>query len=174
MAVQDPTTNYSWDLPANLGDSGAWGALLRTIIGDDAAGIDAVLKDVSDVADAAMPKAGGVFTGEIDILTARYEIVDLGSSFSGTVNIDLDAGNFFHGTPGGTTTFAFTNVPADFVAILLEVTDGGAETINWPASVEWANGVVPSLTTSGVDLLMFYTYDGGTTWRGAMAMEDIS
>lgn len=53
MAVQDPTTNYGWNLPNDGGDSGNWGSMLRTILGDDSTGIDAKLKAVSDVADAA-------------------------------------------------------------------------------------------------------------------------
>jgi hypothetical protein len=60
------------------------------------------------------------------------------------------------------------------VFIVLELTDGGSETLTWPASVEWPGGTQPTLTVGGVDLLTFYTRDGGTTWRGALAMRDLS
>jgi hypothetical protein len=173
MAVVDPTTNFEWDLPNNEGDSGNWGNMLREILGDNVTGIDAVLGAVEATADAAMPKAGGVFTGEIDILTARYELVNLGS-LSGTESVDLTAGNFFYGTVTGTTTFEFDDPSSDGVFFILELTNGGAQTVNWPNTVRWPNGTQPQLTESGVDILTFFTRDAGTTWRGAMAMEDSS
>jgi hypothetical protein len=32
--------------------------------------------------------------------------------------------------------------------------------------VKWPGGTAPTLTSSGVDMLTFTTYDGGTTWFG--------
>lgn len=175
MATQDPTTNYAWDLPNDQGDDGAWGARLRSILGDDATGIDAILQSVSDVADAALPVAGGVMTGEIDVLTERFLGVDLGN-MTGAVALGLDAGNCFFGTATGTITLTFSNVPAtgDFVFVTLEITNGGSQTINWPASVTWPGGSPPALTTAGVDAVTLYTRDGGTTWRAAVALLDLS
>jgi hypothetical protein len=175
MAVQDPSTNYSWNLPNDLADDGAWGAMLRTIIGDDSTGIDAIIKGVSDVANAALPRSGGSMTGEIDVLTERFFGGNLGN-MTGTVTMDLDAADCFFGTATGTITFAFSNVPAsgDFVFVTLEITNGGSQTINWPASVTWPGGSPPDLTTSGVDTITLYTRNGGTTWRAAVAMLDLS
>jgi hypothetical protein len=175
MAVVDPTTNYGWNVPTDLGDSGAWGAMLRTIFGDDATGVDAVVKAISDVADAALARAGGSMTGEIDVLTERFLGGNLGN-MSGTVTMDLDTVNCFYGTATGTITFAFSNVPAtgDFVFVTLEITNGGSQTINWPAAVTWPGGAPPDLTTAGVDTITLYTRDGGTTWRAAVAMLDLS
>lgn len=65
MPTQDPTTNYGWNLPNVGGDVGAWGGLLNSILGDDATGIDPIVKGVSNVANAALPKAGGTMTGAI-------------------------------------------------------------------------------------------------------------
>ena len=45
-------------------------------------------------------------------------------------------------------------------------------TVTWPASVDWAGGVAPTLTTAGVDILEFITVDGGTTWHGMVASLD--
>ena len=69
MATQDPSVNFSWDLPNVSGDTGNWGALLNTILGDDATGIDKVLFDVQTTANAAMPKSGGDMTGHFNALT---------------------------------------------------------------------------------------------------------
>ena len=38
--------------------------------------------------------------------------------------------------------------------------------MNWPGSVDWAGATAPTLTTSGVDVLVFTTVDGGTIWYG--------
>lgn len=77
MAVNDPTTNFGWELPDVGGDVGAWGGMLRSIFGEDAGvlGIDAVLQAVSDVADAALPTTGGTLTGDLDIDTDRKSVV---------------------------------------------------------------------------------------------------
>lgn len=68
MAIQNPTTNYSWTLPTVGASVGTWGTLLNTIFGDDGAGsLDSIIKAVSDVADAALPKAGGTMTGALTV-----------------------------------------------------------------------------------------------------------
>jgi hypothetical protein len=90
-------------------------------------------------------------------------------------DIDLTAGNYFTKTISGTTTFTVSNVPATGTAasFILELTNGGSATVNWFAGVTWAGGTAPTLTASGVDVLGFYTYDGGTTWRGFVLATDI-
>ncbi len=182
MTVNDPTTNYGFDIPNDGSDDGAWGAALREIFGQDDtsatapnSGIDEILGDISTVADAALPVAGGSMTGEIDVLTERFVANDLGSTMSGTVTMDLDVANMFYGIATGTVTFAFSNVPAspDAVFITMEI-NRGSQTINWPASVNWPNGTTPTLTANAVDVVTMYTRDGGTTWRAARAMEDSS
>jgi hypothetical protein len=172
MATQDPTTNYSWDLPTVGGSSGAWGTALNTIFGDDVTGIDKVVYDISVIANAALPKAGGVMTGEIDTLTQIYTSSDLGN-MSGTSTLDFNAANAFYGTVTGAVSIAFSNVPSSgkFVFGLLEITNGGSN-VSWPGYVKWPGGSTPILTTSGVDLITLYTRDGGTTWRATLAQEN--
>jgi hypothetical protein len=48
---------------------------------------------------------------------------------------------------------------------MLSLTNGGSN-ITWWSGVQWPGGVAPTLTASGVDVLGFYTRDGGTTWTG--------
>ena len=83
-------------------------------------------------------------------------------------NIDLSAGNYFTKTISGTTTFTVSNVATsgDVGAFVLVLTNGGSATVNWFSGVTWAGGTAPTLTASGVDLIAFFTIDGGTTWRG--------
>ena len=56
---------------------------------------------------------------------------------------------------------------------MLELTNGGAHTLTWPASVDWVGGTAPTLTAAGVDQLVFTTRDAGTTYFGFVAGLDI-
>ena len=88
---------------------------------------------------------------------------------------DLTTANFFSATLDQASTFTFSNPPAsgDFGTFVLELTNGGAFVITWPASVDWVGGAAPTLTSSGVDQLVFTTRDGGTTYFGFVAGLDI-
>jgi len=86
-------------------------------------------------------------------------------------DVDLSAGDVFTVTVSADVTFTFSNVPAGKAATFnLIITNGGAATVTWPASVKWASGTAPTLTASGVDVLTFLTPDGGTTWYGTVAI----
>jgi hypothetical protein len=89
--------------------------------------------------------------------------------------INLNNANFFSATVSAICTFTFSNPPAsgDFGAFVLELTNGGAFAITWPASVDWPGGVPPSLSAAGKDQLVFTTRDAGTTWLGFVAGYDI-
>lgn len=95
-------------------------------------------------------------------------------------NIDLSAGNLFTKTISTNTTLTVSNVPAadKFVGFILELTNGGAAVIDWAASfggssrIKWAAGSQPSLTASGIDVLGFFTHDGGATWRASVFSKD--
>ena len=86
----------------------------------------------------------------------------------------MTSANFFSATLGGACTFAFTNPcsTGDFGGFVLELTNGGSDTVVWPAAVDFAGGTAPELTASGVDLLVFVTRDAGTTYHGMVASAD--
>jgi hypothetical protein len=92
-----------------------------------------------------------------------------------TRTIDLVDGNFFSATLDQACTFTFSNPAAsgDFCGFTLALTNGGAFAITYPASVDFVGGTAPTLTASGLDLLVFLTYDGGTTYLGLVAGLDI-
>lgn len=92
-----------------------------------------------------------------------------------TRTFDLAVANFFSATVNQASTFTFSNPPAsgDFGAFVMELTNGGAFTVTWPASVDWPGGTAPTLTSSGKDQLIFTTRDGGTNWYGFVAGLDI-
>jgi phage-related tail fiber protein len=88
--------------------------------------------------------------------------------------IDVSLGTLFTKTISGATTFTISNTAASGLTscFILELTNGGSATITWWSGVKWAGGTVPTLTSAGVDILGFYTYDGGTTWRGVVLAKD--
>jgi hypothetical protein len=92
-----------------------------------------------------------------------------------TRTFDLAVANFFSVTIDQATTFTFSNPPAsgDFGAFVMEITNGAAFVITFPASVDFPGGTAPTLTASGVDQLVFTTRDGGTTYFGFVAGLDI-
>jgi hypothetical protein len=89
--------------------------------------------------------------------------------------VDMTAANFFSATLGSATTFAFTNpcTSGDFGGFVLELTNGGAFTVTYPASVDFVGGVAPTLTAAGVDQLVFTTRDAGTTYLAFVAGLDV-
>jgi hypothetical protein len=92
-----------------------------------------------------------------------------------TTTFDLAVANFFSATLDQACTFTFSNPPAsgDFGCFVLEITNGGAFAITYPASVDFVGGVAPTLTASGKDQLAFTTRDGGTTYFAFVAGLDI-
>lgn len=164
-----PTTDeFGWTVPTVGGSAGTWGDELNDLFDDD---IEGTVKTVKDTADAALPKAGGTMTGSVDVKTALYTPVNKGN-LSGAVTFDLDAANVFYGTvTGAVTSVTFsglTSGKAEFWVI--EITNGATANIAWPSSVKWDGGTAPTLQTSGVDVLVFYSRDGGTTIHAVQAM----
>lgn len=111
-----------------------------------------------------------------DIKDYAETVNAIGSTGGGTQDIDLTNGNVVTATVDtSANTFTFSNPPASGKAgsFTLILTNGGSQTVNWPAAVDWAGGTAPTLTTSGVDILTFTTVDGGAIWYGFAAGLDM-
>jgi hypothetical protein len=115
---------------------------------------------------AALPTGGGV------------EAV---SPTSGTTNstaslsLNLANGNVFSiKLNANVTTFAVTGATtgkACSFGLYLTQDTTGSRTVTWTnANVKWAGGTAPTLSTaaSAVDILVFESLDGGTTWYGSL------
>lgn len=61
-------------------------------------------------------------------------------------------------------SISFSNVPTGFVQATVKLKYTNTSTITYPASVVWKDGNIPVYTATKTYLLMFVTYDGGTTW----------
>ena len=97
------------------------------------------------------------------------EVTSALGSAGGARTIDLEDGNNFTATVSASTvTWTFSNPTAsdELCGFTLFLTNGGSQTVNWPGSVDWAGGTAPTLTTSGLDILVLVTTDGGTMWHG--------
>ena len=133
----------------------------------------------------------GAGTGDIAIGSAiagadnqlgRVNLIDygevtnaIGSTGGGTQDIDVALGNNVVATVDtSANTFTFSNPTAcdELCGFTLFLTNGGSQTVNWPGSVDWAGGTAPTLTTAGLDILVFITTDGGTIWHGMVASAD--
>jgi len=104
-------------------------------------------------------------------------INDIGSTGGGTQSIDLTAGNVVKATVDtSANTFTFDNASATgrSCSFTLFLTNGGSQTVNWPAAVDWAGGTEPTLTSSGLDIFTFITLDAGSNWMGFSAGLDMS
>lgn len=104
------------------------------------------------------------------------ETVNAIGDFSGGAQaIDISLGNVATATVSTSeVTFTFTN-PSDTgkaCSLTVILTNGGSQTTNWPASVDWPSAVAPTLTTSGVDILTFITTNAGVLWHGFTASLD--
>lgn len=128
-----------------------------------------------ELAGNASTVTNGVYLSATQTLTNKtYQATKEVKASIAANNIDLSLANYYTKTITNTTTFTVSNVPSTGTAVsfILELTNAGAYTINWWSGVKWAGGVAPTLTASGVDILGFYTYDGGTTWRGFLLAKD--
>lgn len=108
------------------------------------------------------------------------ETFQTANSSSGTTTLDLEAANIFSTTLTENTTFAFTNPPAtgtaySFTLKIVQDASASGYTVAWPASVDWPDALAPTLTdtASGVDIFVFFTHDGGTTYYGFTAGQNM-
>lgn len=122
--------------------------------------------------------SGPTVTGVAAFTGITEEYATLISGTSVTANMQL-ATNFSLTLGHNVTTFNFSN-PASSgqtTSFTLRVVQGaGPFTITWPATVDWAAATAPTLSTGSgnVDIFVFMTSDGGTTWYGFTAGQDMS
>ena len=100
----------------------------------------------------------------------------IGATGGGTQDIDITAGNVVSATvdtSANTFTFSYPSATGRSCSFLILLTNGGSQTVNWPAAVDWVGGTAPTLTSSGLDVLVFTTVDAGTIWFGFVVGLDV-
>lgn len=165
-----PTARTNLDVPSN-----AEALLGANNLSDvDSTATSRTNLDVPSNAEAALVGSSNnySFNTQIDMQFQRATETQVADgSISGTYSIDLTAGQTREITLSGSTTFTFDNVPASGLAVgfTMYLTNGGDHSITWPASVIWPDGTAPTLTSGGTDILVFTSFDNGTTWYGVLA-----
>lgn len=141
--------------------------------------LDITTLGTSEASKAVTADANGdvVLSEELKAKSYNETFVSV-TSATGTATVDCEAGNVFGISLSENTTFVFSNPPATGTAygFTLKITqDSTARTATWPASVDWPSGLDPTLTTTSgaVDVFVFFTHDGGTTWYGFTAGQDM-
>jgi uncharacterized protein YaiE (UPF0345 family) len=134
-----------------------------------------------DITTLGTSQASKAVTADVNgVVTFDNGTIEESTTLSGTsVTINLrDGDNFVH-TLSGNTTYTFSNPGASGKAssFTLKVTqDSSPRTITWPSSVDWPGGTAPTISTgsANVDVFAFITYDGGTTYYGFTAGQEMS
>ena len=112
------------------------------------------MKDYSEVVNALGTKTAAF---DIDLEDGNVHSLTVGS---GTFNVGLVnalASN------SNSITLIGTNLAAGTPSFVSGAHGGGGNVVKWPG------GTAPTLTASGVDILTFTTFDGGTNWYGFAA-----
>ena len=130
-------------------------------------------------ASKAVTSDGSLVTNFADGVVQRPEMKDYSEtknalSAAATVDIDLTGGNVFTLTADQNTTFTFSNpspTGKSCAFTLIWTQDSSDRTIAWPASVDWAGGSAPDVTSGSgkIDIYTFFTMDAGTIWYGFQA-----
>ena len=125
-----------------------------------------------------LTQASGVVTSDANgVVSFDNGTIDESTTITSSSNaatINLRDGNVFLHDLTENVTYTFSNPAASGRAsafVLKIIQDSSARTITWPGSVDWAAATAPTLTATnnGVDIFVFLTIDGGTTYYGFTA-----
>jgi hypothetical protein len=124
--------------------------------------------------------ANGVTIPSLTVTRGLSQVVKVIGSVTTSTNINLDDANIFDITLGANNiTFTFTNPPiSGFAAgatIILRQDGTGTRFATFTNAV-YTDGIPPVLTTNAnaIDMLSFFTTDGGTSYFGSQTMAAVS
>tara|TARA_R100000329_G_scaffold2856_3_gene4278 strand:+ start:1471 stop:3645 length:2175 start_codon:yes stop_codon:yes gene_type:complete len=132
--------------------------------------LDITTLGLTEASKAVTADANGVVSFDNGTIDEHTTI----TSSSGAATINLRDGNVFEHDLTENVTYTFSNPAASGRASIFAlkiIQDSSARTITWPNSVDWAAATAPTITTTnnGVDVFVFLTVDGGTTYYGFTA-----
>jgi hypothetical protein len=170
--VVDVTANFSIDLTTNAltGTTAEFNAALSdgsfaTLAGTETLTNKTINSPTINSATLTSPTSSSpTFTGAV------YANGSYRGNITAVAALDIDCstGNYFVKSINSNSTFTFSNPPASRAyGFMLKLNITGAPTITWPASVLWPANLEPTWSSGAVNLYVFMTDDGGTTWRGS-------
>lgn len=140
--------------------------------GDTNTGIYFSAADTVNISTGGTQAANWDSNQVLNLQAAVTEDVNALTISSGASSVDVRDGGIFTITLSANTTLTFSNPAASgsgsSFTLVVTQDSTGSRTITWPSSVDWAGGTAPTLSTgaSDVDILTFFTTNGGTTWYG--------
>lgn len=155
----------------------ATAAELNTLDGVTATAAELNYADITtlgttEASKAVTADANGVVTFDNGV-SEEYTAV---TSSSNATTINLQDGTNFSHTLTENTSFTFSNPASSgkvsaFTLKLVQDASASGYTVTWPAAVDWPSATAPTLTAtaSAVDMFVFITHDGGTTYYGFTA-----
>ncbi len=143
-------------------------------------GVTATTAEINylDIATLGLTAASKAVTADANgVVTFDNGTIDESTTITSSSNaatLNLRDGNLFLHDLTENVTYTFSNPAASGKAsifVLKVIQDSSARTITWPGSVDWAAATAPTLTATnnGVDVFVFFTIDGGTTYYGFTA-----
>ena len=164
------SSTYSYTLPAAT-TSTLGGVRLGAGVNLDANGFL-----ISDVKLTTNSFTGAQNLQDNELIRAKLrdysETVSSPTISAGTLTLNLETSNIFTvSLNAAITTLTISNPPASGSGgsfTLIFTADGTPRSVTWPASIKWAGGTAPTITSASgkVDSFAFFTSDGGTTWQG--------
>ena len=116
---------------------------------------------------------------KVSKLQAYSETVITNIVSTTTYNLDLSAANIFDFTLSNNVTFTFINPPASgslfSVSVILRQDSVGNRLATF-TNAKYSDGILPVLssTANQIDVLSFFTVNGGSFWFGTFAMANVS
>jgi hypothetical protein len=137
--------------------------------------------NIKTVNSTSLLGSGNIVTGDVTLTGAETLTNKTITGFKETKaassgnNFDLATANYFTHTVSGATTFTVSNTASSgsVSSFIIDLTNGGSAAITWWANMKWVAGTAPTLTSSGRDVLGFFTHNGGTTWTGLVIGKDV-
>lgn len=113
------------------------------------------------------------------LVAYQEKVTVVGTVSTTTYNINTSLSNVFDITLGNNVTFTFTNPPLSNyskpVTIILRQDATGNRTATFTGA-KYTEGMLPQLSTGAnqIDVLTFFTVNGGGFWFGTFAMANVS
>jgi hypothetical protein len=139
----------------------------RSGVGLTSAYLQSILSGVYPLLSSA-PVSASILAKTAQSITVGSSSLAVNCASGMTVDVTLNA---------SVTSVSVSNWPAAGAlgVLTLNISSSGAYTMTgWPGTTRWTFGAAPTLTSSGRDTIVLASSDGGSTFRGYIAAQNMS